>query len=212
MSYHIFIIYLCIYIKDCAAIASDLAGATYGLDVLERNIEDDDNNYTRFLLLSRQSVSALLPPAMPAKTSIVFLLPNNPGALYKALACFSLRDIDFCKIESRPTSVQLLQSLQLKKSQQVQTSSLLALSGPNVVTDGNKENALMATEYQKYMDNIQLEAENAASMAASAQILPRFQYTFYLDFLAAELDDRTQNALGMRVVCALQWQLLYFII
>ena len=65
-------------LQDCAAIASDLAGATYGLDVLDTNIEDHDNNFTRFLLLSRQSVSALLPPAMPSKTSIVFLLPNNP--------------------------------------------------------------------------------------------------------------------------------------
>ena len=97
---------------DCAAIASDLAGQTYGLEVLETNIEDHDNNFTRFLLLARQPVSSLIPANTPAKTSIVFVLPNNPGALYKALACFSLRDIDFCKIESRPTSVKLLQFLQ----------------------------------------------------------------------------------------------------
>jgi prephenate dehydratase len=102
--------------KDCAAIASDLAGSTYGLEVLDTNIEDHDNNFTRFLLLSRQPVSSLIPPGMPAKTSIVFVLPNLAGALYKALACFSLRDIDFCKIESRPTSVQLLQFLQFQNA------------------------------------------------------------------------------------------------
>ena len=96
---------------DCAAIASDLAGSIHGLDVLERNIEDHDDNFTRFLLLSRQPVSSLIPPNMDAKTSIVFVLPNNPGALYKALACFSLRDVDFSKIESRPTPVRILQQL-----------------------------------------------------------------------------------------------------
>ena len=139
---------------DCAAIASDLAGKTYGLDVVESNIEDHDNNFTRFLLLSRAPVSSLIPPGMAAKTSIVFVLPNLPGALYKAMACFSLRDIDFCKIESRPTSVDLLQRLQF-----------------------------------------QLSRSSSASPTIHSQDLPRFRYTFYLDFLAAELDDRTQNAL-----------------
>lgn len=80
-------------LKDCAAIASDLAGQTYGLEVLDSNIEDWDNNFTRFLLLSRQPVSSQIPPQMAAKTSIVFVLENTPSALYKALACFSLRDI-----------------------------------------------------------------------------------------------------------------------
>lgn len=43
-------------VSDCAAIASELAGSTYGLEVLDTNIEDDDSNFTRFLLLSRQSI------------------------------------------------------------------------------------------------------------------------------------------------------------
>lgn len=85
--------------------------------MLEKNIEDDDSNFTRFLLLSRQPISSLIPPNVPAKTSIVFITPNTPGALYKALACFTLRDIDFCKIESRPTSPQLFRFLQYQQGQ-----------------------------------------------------------------------------------------------
>jgi exosome complex component RRP43 len=142
---------------DAAAIASDLAGSIHGLDVLESNIEDYDINFTRFLLLSRIPVNSLIPAGMAAKTSIVFVLPNNPGALYKALACFSLRDIDFSKIESRPTSVKLLQTLQLKRT---------STNFPDKKSEVNAQ-----------------------------QDLPRFRYTFYLDFLAPELDDRTQNAL-----------------
>lgn len=108
------------HLADCAAIASDLAAETYGLEILDNNIEDHDINFTRFLLLSRTSVSALIPPDMPAKTSIVFVVQNEAGALYKALACFSLRDIDFSKIESRPTSVDLLQHLQFRSQQRHQ--------------------------------------------------------------------------------------------
>lgn len=103
-------------LTDCAAIASDLAGETYGLQILASNIEDHEENFTRFLVLSRVPVSALLPPSMPAKTSIVFVVQNTAGALYKALACFSLRDIDFSKIESRPTSVDLLRFLQFQSN------------------------------------------------------------------------------------------------
>ena len=100
--------------ENTAAIASDLAAETYGLNVLASRIEDDPNNYTRFLLLARKGVSKYLNKDTPAKTSIVFTLPDSPGALYKALACFSLREIDFSKIESRPTSANLLQYLRFR--------------------------------------------------------------------------------------------------
>lgn len=102
---------------NTAAIASDLAGETYGLTCLEKGIEDDDSNFTRFLLLGRSGVSQYLNKNIPSKTSIVFTLPNTPGALYKALACFSLREIDFSKIESRPTSASLLNYLRFKSQQ-----------------------------------------------------------------------------------------------
>lgn len=103
--------------QNTAAIASDLAGKTYGLKCLNIGIEDDDSNFTRFLLLARKGLTQYLTKEIPSKTSIVFTLPDSPGALYKALACFSLRDIDFSKIESRPTSASLLNFLKFKSQQ-----------------------------------------------------------------------------------------------
>ena len=100
--------------ENTAAIASDLAGQTYGMNCLDKGIEDDDTNFTRFLLLGRSGVAQFLNKNVPSKTSIVFTLPNTAGALYKALACFSLREIDFSKIESRPTSASLLSFLKFR--------------------------------------------------------------------------------------------------
>ena len=145
-------------LKDCAAVASDLAGSIHGLDVLECNIEDDDNNFTRFLLLSRQSVSALITPTIEAKTSIVFILQNNPGALYKALACFSLRDVDFSKIESRPTPVQILE--QIKYTSQVQQSRTKP-TGVEYETQSNFIN----TRYAFYLDFLASEFDDRAQNA-----------------------------------------------
>ena len=103
--------------ENTAAIASDLAGKMYGLNCLDAGIEDDDTNFTRFLLLGRKDVARFLNKKIPAKTSVVFTLPNTAGALYKALACFSLRDIDCSKIESRPTSASLLNYLKFRSQQ-----------------------------------------------------------------------------------------------
>jgi len=85
------------------AIASKAAAVRYGLTVLAAEIEDDSQNFTRFLVLARADTDVARPPDALMKTSIVFALRDNvPGALFKSLAVFALRDLDLFKIESRP--------------------------------------------------------------------------------------------------------------
>lgn len=90
---------------DEAAIASARAAAEYGLEIVEAGIESNHQNYTRFLALSReQEMPRRRATARDAwKTSIVYSMKRNvPGALFKSLAVFALRDLDLFKIESRP--------------------------------------------------------------------------------------------------------------
>lgn len=85
-------------LRDAAGIASKRAAAVYKGRILASGIEDDKQNFTRFLLLSRGR--RILHGA--DKTSIAFRLKNQPGALYRALSVFEKRDISLSKIESRP--------------------------------------------------------------------------------------------------------------
>lgn len=83
---------------DAAAIASKRAGEVFGLDVLRAGIQDYEHNTTRFLVIGKRPLS----DAPHDKISVVFTLPNEPGALFKALSAFALRNIDLTKLESRP--------------------------------------------------------------------------------------------------------------
>src|SRR5207302_10344531 len=85
-------------LKDAAAIASRQAAKEYGGRILVSSLEDNRQNFTRFFLLRRRRM--LLPKAN--KTSVAFSVKNVPGALFKALSVFALRDISLSKIESRP--------------------------------------------------------------------------------------------------------------
>jgi len=92
--------------SDAAAIASAVAAEIYGGHILRRSLEDDRRNFTRFFLLRRSAdAGRSLPAAGRArewKTSLVFSTRNIPGALFRAMSAFSLRDINLTKIESRP--------------------------------------------------------------------------------------------------------------
>lgn len=85
-----------------AAIASAVAAGMYGARILKRNIEDDPGNFTRFFLLRRPGRKQKQADSAQWKTSLVFTTRNVPGALFRSLSAFALRDINLMKIESRP--------------------------------------------------------------------------------------------------------------
>ncbi len=85
-------------LRDAAAIASRQAAEDYGLEILKQGIESNHQNFTRFLILTREAVA----PERGGKTSVVFSTKDLPGVLFKALSVFALRDINLLKIESRP--------------------------------------------------------------------------------------------------------------
>ena len=109
-------------LQDAAGIAGRHAAREYSGKILQAGIEDDKRNFTRFLLIGKCPAKApasrktarrgggaasipgyrrLIPPGAN-KTSIAYKVKNQPGALFKSLSVFALRDISLSKIESRP--------------------------------------------------------------------------------------------------------------
>jgi prephenate dehydratase len=84
--------------KTQAALASELAGEIYGLDVLARHIEDHDTNTTRFLIMARDADMTRRADHM--MTTFVFRVRNIPAALYKAMGGFATNGVNMTKLES----------------------------------------------------------------------------------------------------------------
>jgi prephenate dehydratase len=92
-------------LPEAAAIAGRHAARQYSGKILQAGIEDDERNFTRFFLIrksSRKTAAKHLIPHGANKTSIAFKVRNVPGALFKSLSVFALRNISLSKIESRP--------------------------------------------------------------------------------------------------------------
>ena len=84
--------------KTQAAIASEYAGKVYGLDVLQKGVNDSGNNSTRFIIVTNQKIFK----TDAKKVSICFEVPHESGSLYHMLSHFIYNNLNMTKIESRP--------------------------------------------------------------------------------------------------------------
>ena len=87
--------------KDEAAIASILSAKTYGLEIIEKNIENELGNLTRFLIMGKN----VMQPEFGKKkyiTSFLFKLKSKPAALYQSLGGFAINGINLTKLQSYP--------------------------------------------------------------------------------------------------------------
>ncbi|MET1757132.1 prephenate dehydratase [Novosphingobium sp. RD2P27] len=93
------------YVKEqgdptACAIAPALAAELYGLDIVERNVEDAADNMTRFVVLAREPLDPVALSGAPAMTTFIFEVKNVPAALYKALGAFATNGVNMTKLES----------------------------------------------------------------------------------------------------------------
>lgn len=84
--------------RDAAALSSHSCGKIYGLSCLESSVQDMDNNFTRFICISKKL--EIYPGA--DRTSLMAVLPHEPGSLYKLLSRFYALGLNLNKLESRP--------------------------------------------------------------------------------------------------------------
>ncbi|MBL4598804.1 MAG: prephenate dehydratase [Rhizobiaceae bacterium] len=85
--------------RTISALAPALAAEIYGLDTLAKNVEDEDHNTTRFVILSRDEVRAKQEDG-PVVTTFLFQVRNIPAALYKAMGGFATNGVNMTKLES----------------------------------------------------------------------------------------------------------------
>jgi chorismate mutase/prephenate dehydratase len=83
-----------------AAIASDRAAMLYGLNVIARNVENQSDNFTRFMVVSRTPMT--FDERIACKTSLIFSTPHEQGALVRCLNLLAERGLNLTKLESRP--------------------------------------------------------------------------------------------------------------
>jgi len=161
-------------LQGVAAICSELAAGHYdGLEVLDRGIEDDSNNFTRFLLLRTDPIR--IPQGVKCKTSIVFSLENVAGSLFKSLSVFALRDIDLSKIESRPCKPDVMDTLE---------RAFLSMGGMGARQLQNKIRSPGDSDespLKRRKDEFQGRAE--------------YKYLFYVDFLESIESPNVSNAI-----------------
>jgi prephenate dehydratase len=91
--------------NSVAVIGGKRAATMYGLHVLAENIQDENVNVTRFFLVSKARLSTnLIPRHLNPCTFVIANCKTSTGAFFKALSCFSLRDINVSKLESRASN------------------------------------------------------------------------------------------------------------
>ncbi|NRG16548.1 prephenate dehydratase [Rhizobiales bacterium] len=95
---------------SAAALAPEMAAEVYGLDILRRNVEDEAHNTTRFLILSREKLTAAN-NGQPVITTFIFRVRNVPAALYKALGGFATNGVNMTKLESYQLEGQFFASM-----------------------------------------------------------------------------------------------------
>jgi prephenate dehydratase len=87
--------------RSMAALSPALAAELYGLDIIEENVEDTDNNVTRFVVLTKSNKWVERPsPDAWMMTSFIFRVRNVPAALYKAMGGFATNGVNMTKLES----------------------------------------------------------------------------------------------------------------
>ena len=110
--------------RHAAAISSHACAALYGLESLSDDIQDSDNNYTRFICISKDPVIY----AGASRISLIISFENRPGALYEILSKLAALDINLTKLESCPvagSNFEFIFFLELEAS--VQDPSVLAM-------------------------------------------------------------------------------------